>query len=163
TVLELLEQSPTAGTMPTMWPWRGWIEQASGDDAALAAVDVAKVRRLPATRTRAAPRPDLLRTLFNIPSQYMSRHSRRVCPSGRHDTGMEKTLSVICAQLCRTLINISAADLVKQLQSHQPQNSHASELSLVYEHLISSFDPYPGSFWPTGGGNRGFRSAVRVS
>lgn len=70
TVLELLEQSPTAGTMPTMWPWRGWIEQASGDDAALAAVDVAKVRRLPAARMRAAPRPVLLRTLFNVPSQY---------------------------------------------------------------------------------------------
>src|SRR5689334_16142625 len=70
TVLELLEQSPTAGTMPTMWPWRGWTEQALGDDAALAAVDVAKVRRLPATRTRAAPRPVLLRALFNIPSQY---------------------------------------------------------------------------------------------
>ena len=67
TVLELLEQSPTAGTMPAMWPWRGWIEQASGDDAALAAVDVAKVRRLPATRTRAAPRPDLLRTFFKFP------------------------------------------------------------------------------------------------
>src|SRR5690242_1778374 len=61
TVLELLEQSPIAGTMPAMWPTRGWIEQALGAGAAPAAVDVARVSRLPAARTRTAPRPDLLR------------------------------------------------------------------------------------------------------
>jgi hypothetical protein len=56
--------------MPAMWPVRGWIEQALGAGAALAAVEVARVSRLPAARTRTAPRPNLLRALFNIPSRY---------------------------------------------------------------------------------------------